>query len=89
MRNSLRTEENKMIDRKTWEEYRNSGMLWFANVILNMFGWAIVFDTEHKDAYPARVRFRGYSEEINSNGYRKVSKYIADNANDLLTESEE
>lgn len=89
MRNSLRTEENKMIDRKTWEEYRNSGMLWFANVILNAFGWAIVFDTEHKDAYPARVRFRGYSEEINSNGYRKVSKYIAGNANDLLSESEE
>lgn len=85
----METKEKKMINRKTWKEYRSSGMLWFMNMILNVFGWAIVFDTETEDAYPARVRFRGCSEEINDNGYRNVSKYIANNANDLLSESEE
>ena len=41
------------------------------------------------DAYPARVRFRGFSEKNNTEGYQKISRYMKDNADKLLEESEE
>lgn len=81
-----------MIDEKSWEEFRNSGMLWFINVILHTFGWAIVYDTSDDKivrVFPARVRFRGFSERTNTEGYIKLSKYMADNAKDLLEEAQE
>lgn len=31
-----------MVNKKSWNEFRNSGLLWFTNTILHMFGWAIV-----------------------------------------------
>lgn len=81
-----------MINEKSWEEFRNSGMLWFINVILHTFGWAIVYDTSDDKivrVFPARVRFRGFSERTNTEGYIKLSKYMADNAKDLLEEAKE
>ena len=38
-----------MVDRKTWKEFRESGLLWFINTILHMFGWAIVVDVDMED----------------------------------------
>jgi len=31
-----------MIRKKTWEEFRDTGLFWFINMILHAFGWAIV-----------------------------------------------
>lgn len=76
-----------MIKKKTWDEFRETGLLWFINSILHVFGWAIVVNIEGKkviDAYPARVYFRGFSEEINSKGYEKVTHYLNENINDLV-----
>lgn len=84
--------EVKMVDEKNWEEFRNSGLLWFINTILHTFGWAIVVefeDGEIKRTYPARVKFRGFNEETNTNGYIKVSKYLKENAEDLEIEANE
>lgn len=81
-----------MVNKKTWKEFRESGMLWWINMILHTFGWAIVCESENgniTDAYPARVKFRGFSEESNTKGYKNVSKYLNDNAAELLRESEE
>lgn len=82
-----------MINRKSWEEFRHSGMLWFMNMILHTFGWAIVVDVNEEgkvtDCYPARVKFRGFSEKSNTKGYIAVSQYLKDNIEDLLKESEE
>ena len=82
-----------MIDEKDWIEFKDSGMLQFINTILHTFGWAIVIELDdNKDiikVYPARVKFRGFSEKSNSNGYKKVSKYMQENADTLLKESEE
>ena len=81
-----------MVNKKTWKEFRDSGMLWWINMILHTFGWAIVMDIEEDgsitDCYPARVKFRGFGEKNNSDGYIKVSKYLADNAEILKEESE-
>lgn len=78
-----------MVNKKSWEEFRNSGLLWWINVILHTFGWAIVFDIEDDgtiaNVYPARVKFRGFDIESNDEGYQKVSQYMKENA-DILNE---
>lgn len=83
--------KDKMVAKKTWKEFRKSGLLWWTNMILHTFGWAIFVDVddngEIKNAYPARVKFRGFSEKSNTEGYIKVSRYIKENIADLLEES--
>lgn len=79
-----------MTKRKSWDEFRNSGMLWWINMFLHTFGWAICTEIEDGkvvDAFPSRVKFRGFNEDNNTKGYIKVSQYMADNANDLLNEA--
>lgn len=80
-----------MINKKSWEEFRECGLLWFINQTLHIFGWAIVIELDDDEnitnAYPARVKFRGFPEETNSEGYMKVSKYLKENADDLYNES--
>lgn len=82
---------NNMIEAKTWDEFRESGLMWFVNNILHLFGWAIVVNVDDNNkctnAYPARVKFRGFSEDINTEGYIKVSNYLKDNINDLAKEA--
>lgn len=80
-----------MVDKISWEEFKDSGMLWWINMILHTFGLAIVLDMEDgevKDVYPARVKYRGFDEKTNTEGYIKVSKYMDENADKLLEESE-
>ena len=82
----------KMVNRISWKEFRDSGMVWWLNMILHTFGLAIVFDMEDgeiKDVYPARVKYRGFGEKNNTEGYIKVSEYINKNAGILLDESKE
>lgn len=81
-----------MVERKTWKDFKDSGLLWFLNSILHMFGWAIVFVTrgnEVLDVYPARVKFRGFAEKNNSEGYIKVTEYLKENIDKLLKEAKE
>lgn len=81
-----------MVTKKTWKEFRDSGFLWWINMILHTFGWAIVVDIDDNgeitDAYPARVKFRGFGEKNNTEGYIKVSQYMKENVSDLLEEAE-
>ena len=82
-----------MINKRTWAEFRENGLLWFINMILHTFGWAIVVSIDDDgnicEAYPARVKFRGFNEMTNSNGYIAISKYMKDNSTALLNEAEE
>lgn len=80
-----------MIDKKSWNEFRDSGFLWWINMILHTFGWSIIVNIDENgkivDVYPARVKFRGFSEKDNTKGYIKVSQFIKDNSNELLKEA--
>lgn len=79
-----------MVTKKSWKEFRNSGMLWFVNMILHTFGWSIVCNIENDEiveVYPARVKFRGFSQQLNTEGYIKMSQYMKENAETLLEES--
>lgn len=81
-----------MITKKTWNDFRKSGFLWWINMILHTFGWAIVVtiddNGEITNAYPARVTLRGFGEMNNTAGYIKVSQYMKENASELLEEAE-
>ena len=66
--------DESMVTRKSWEEFRQNGLLWFTNLILHMFGWSIVVKQDNNiivDIYPARVKYRGFSEKTNTEGYKK------------------
>lgn len=81
-----------MVDRKTWKEFRDSKLLWFVNTIIHTFGWAIVIEIDNDmvtDVYPARVKFRRFSEKINTEGYIGLSKYMKENCEELLKEAVE
>ncbi len=79
-----------MVDRKTWEEFRKSGMLWWINMLLHTFGWAIVVQLSESgdidEVYPARVKFRGFDSDNNDKGYIAVTKYLKDNIDELEEE---
>lgn len=82
-----------MIDKKTWREFREAGLLWFINMILHTFGWSIVYEIDSDTgeiiaAFPARVRFRGFSSKHNEEGYVKVSRFLKENADKLSDEAE-
>jgi hypothetical protein len=79
-----------MVNKRTWKEFRECGLLWWINMILHTFGWAIVVVVDGEEvveAYPARVKFRGFAEKDTTEGYIKVSEYIKENADLLLEES--
>ena len=81
-----------MIEKKSWEEFRTTGLLWFINTILHLFGYAICCEVEKGkviDVYPARVNFRGFSETHNTKGYQEVSEYLKNNIKTLTKESYE
>lgn len=79
-----------MVKKKTWQEFRKTGLLWFINTILHVFGWAIVVEVEKGEitgAYPARVRFRGFDEVSNTTGYQNVARYMKEEADQLIKEA--
>lgn len=82
-----------MINKKSWKEFRDSGLLWWINMILHTFGWSIIFDIEDNgtisNVYPGRVEFRGFDEKNNTEGYIKVSEYLNKMSAILLKESKE
>lgn len=82
-----------MIKKKKWEEFKEAGLLWWINQLLHTFGWAIVFKYDEAgelaSVYPARVKFRGFNEKVNTEGYINISKYMRNNCEELLMEAEE
>jgi hypothetical protein len=82
-----------MITRKSWNEFRESGLLFITNQFLHIFGYALVYNFDANgdltEVYPARVKFRGFGDKQIEEGYQKISKYMMDNAVELEKESRE
>jgi hypothetical protein len=72
-----------IVERRTWEEFRATGLLWAANNILHWFGWAIVVATDDAqpdkviDVYPVRTKWRGFGKEADDRGIRRLSEWMA------------
>lgn len=71
--------EKEYIKEITGKEFQDSGMLWFVNTILHQFGMAILYDHNKDTISPAICRFRGFAEQNNDEGYKKVTDYLRDN----------
>lgn len=81
-----------MYERITLNKFRDSGLLWFINKQLHLFGIALVIEEDPfggLELYPARTKFRGFSQESNDKGYKKLTKYMKENADELMKECEE
>lgn len=81
-----------MIEKKTWREFKDAKMLWWINRLLHTFGWAIVLDMENGEitaAYPARVKFRGFDEKSESEGFIGLTDHLKTTVNQLADECRE
>ena len=78
------------MQKMTWNEFQDSGLLWWTNRILHTFGIAIVFEQEKGGAistvYPARVKCRGFDLDTEGDGFEKVADYLQANAASLREE---
>lgn len=72
-----------MINPKSWNEFRESGVFWFINSIIHLFGWVLVLEISIEgdiiDCYPARTKYRGFDPAINENGYKRLTEHLAGN----------
>lgn len=75
--------QKAMVKKKTWEEFRKTGLVLIINQILHIFGWAITFNLDDKgkilEVYPSRVRFRGFAGQCVDDAYLKVQEYLEKN----------
>ena len=73
--------------KKTWEEFIDSGMLWWVNRIIHTFGWSIVVaegnDGLIANAYPRRTTWLGFSDEVNEAKFEDFKNHI--NPSDLFS----
>jgi hypothetical protein len=73
--------KKNMVKKITWKDFRECGLLWFVNRIIHLFGYAIVMEMD-KDTgeitkvYPARCRFRGFTEDIETEGFKTLTAHI-------------
>lgn len=78
----------KMIERKTWEEFRSTGLFLFINHFLQIFGWSICLDFDDNgniiDCFPARSKFRGFSEDVETKAFKNITNYMINNSESLL-----
>ena len=72
-----------MTNERSWEEFRQSGLFWFVNTILHVFGWAIAITVDENghavDGYPMHCDFRGFSGDCNDQGYKRINSHLKEN----------
>lgn len=81
-------EENEWVKEITGKEFRESGALWFVNSILHLFGMAITWNPDTDELKASIVRYRGFAENNNDQGYKMLSSYLKDNINELEKDCE-
>ena len=85
-------QSNDTVRRISWDEFRKYGFLRFVNLFLHIFGIALVLQVEDDGTttvYPARVKYRGFPTEAITLGYQHISKFMEENASELLKEAHE
>ena len=81
-----------MLDQKTWEEFQSTGLLWLVNTFLHTFGWTLMAQVDDDGniigGVPCRTDYRGFTTDINDEGYLKVTDWLKENI-DMLEEDVE
>ena len=75
------------MNKRTWHEFQEAGLLWWVNRSLHLFGWAIVLSINEEgrivEAFPARVTFRGFPEEVEGKSFTRLTEYLKMTADEL------
>lgn len=83
--------EPVMLKAKDWKTFQESGLLWWTNRMLHLFGWAIVLvqekDGSISSAYPARCAFRGFAQDQEEEGFIRLTGYLDREHNELMREA--
>ena len=48
--------EAEMITRKTWDEFRATGLPWYINTIMQVFGWSLAFETNDEQTNAITIK---------------------------------
>lgn len=80
------------MERMDLNEFKDTGMLWYINQQLHLFGMALVIEVDEngnlKELYPAKCKFRGFPNSVSDEGYRRLTKYMVENSENLLKDCE-
>lgn len=72
-----------MLDQKTWKEFQSTGLLWLVNTFLHTFGWTLMAQVDDDGniigGVPCRTDYRGFTTDINDEGYLKVTDWLKEN----------
>lgn len=67
----------------TWDEFRETGMLFHVNQMLHPLGLAIAINIgdngEINGTTPLRVKYRGFTEKDQDEQHIKIANYLAKN----------
>lgn len=78
------------VDRRSWREFQESGLLWWVNRSLHLFGWAIAMevrdDGEPVAVYPVRISCRGFDASAEADGFRRLTDHMAAESLELARE---
>lgn len=80
------------FEERSWQEFADAGLFWWINRGLHLFGWAIareVIDGQIIRVYPTRVGFRGFDEDCESQGFKKLTAHLKSNIDELEIEANE
>jgi hypothetical protein len=73
--------------RRSWEEFRETGLLYFINSFLHIFGWEITayIDGEGKtvECCPTQTDFREINIDSAKLSYKKLARYMKDHSHKL------
>jgi hypothetical protein len=85
--------EKPSMRRVSWEFMEESGILWYINTMIAVYGVYIAIKRDKNGkrpiAIPCRTSFRGFEDRINDEQIVKLSRYLATCASELLEEAEE
>jgi hypothetical protein len=87
----MQNPNTEMVTEKTWDEFRATGLGWWINNMLHLFGWSLVYVIEEGKTvrcFPARVKYRGFDERSQEDGFIRVTQYMVDTAEELKIETE-
>lgn len=71
-----------MLKEISLKEFQDSGMIWYLNQQLHLFGMALVIKTNEdgtQQLLPCECKFRGFDVNTNDEGYKKVTEYMEKN----------
>lgn len=82
-----------MVKEKSWSEFRETGLFWLINTMLQVFGWSLVYEREETSGdinrvYPARTKFRGFSTDVQAEAHKMIASFMTENAKELKEETE-